>query len=201
MPILPAEPELYPPDLFAQRGNGAAPVPAAGNGEADEDDVPRWWCLHTKPRQEKAAARFLRDHQYPHYLPQITKESRTPAGRKIRSVVPLFPSYLFLLGDTKQRLESFRGGHLVSTLEVEDQEQIDGELGQIHRMLSSGLPVMPEPEYPVGSQVRILSGPLTGLIGTVVRRGNRDHFVALVHFLGRGATVELEGWQIEPATD
>ncbi len=42
-----------------------------------------------------------------------------------------------------------------------------------------------------------MTGPLTGITGTVIRRGNRDQFVAVVNFLGRGATVDLEDWQVE----
>ena len=47
----------------------------------------------------KAAARDLRSLRVPYYLPQVVREERTPQGRKTRSVVPLFTSYLFLLGD------------------------------------------------------------------------------------------------------
>jgi transcriptional antiterminator RfaH len=195
MPILPAEPEIFPPDLFERPD----PEPGTAPGVEDEYEIPKWWCLHTKPRQEKATARSLRERRLAHYLPQITRESRTPGGRKIRSIVPLFPGYVFLFADARQRLESFRGGQLVTTLEVDDQARIRKELEQIHRMCSSGLLVAAEPEYPVGSKVRILDGPLMGLIGTVTRRGNRNHFVAVVHFLGQGAAVELEGWQVEPA--
>jgi len=64
-------------------------------------------------------------------------------------------------------------------------------------MLSSGLPVQPEPAAPVGSRVRITTGPLTGIEGTVIRRGKYDQFVAVVRFLGRGATVDLQDWQVE----
>jgi transcriptional antiterminator RfaH len=67
-------------------------------------------------------------------------------------------------------------------------------------MLNSGLLVSPEPMMPVGATVRIVNGPLTGITGTVIRRGNRDQFVAVVHFLGRGATVDLEDWQVEQVT-
>ncbi|WP_145279967.1 transcription termination/antitermination protein NusG [Tautonia plasticadhaerens] len=199
MPLLPAEPDLYPPDLFDRPAPDPVPEPDAAPG--DEDEAARWWCLHTKPRQEKAAARFLRERRLAHYLPQVFKESRTPGGRKTRSVIPLFPGYLFLLSDSRQRIESFQGGQLVAVLAVDDQGRIQVELAQIHRMLSSGLPVAPEPTYPVGSRVRILSGPLEGLVGIVTQRGNRDHFVVAVHFLGRGAAVELEGWRIELARD
>src|SRR4051794_39827747 len=92
MPILPAEPDFHPPGLW-----DTGPV-ARNSPEAV------WWCLHTKPRQEKAMARELRQLGLTFYLPQVLKEDRTPQGRKIRSVIPLFTSYLFLLGDPRERL-------------------------------------------------------------------------------------------------
>lgn len=186
MPILPAEPDFYPPELWL-----------------DPESVPRpnsdsvWWCLHTKPRQEKATARELRKGGLTFYLPQAVKEDRTPQGRKIRSVIPLFSSYLFLLGDLQDRLAALQGNRLVTVLEVSDQKRLELDLRQIHRMLSSGLPVQPEPTVPVGAKVKITTGPLTGIEGTVIRRGNRDQFVAVVQFLGRGAKVDLQDWQVE----
>jgi transcription antitermination factor NusG len=202
MPILPAEPEIYPPNLFQVITVPEDQPPGSSDGEAEgQDDLPRWWCLHAKPRQEKAAARFLRDRRLTHYLPQVVKESRTPGGRKIRSVIPLFPSYLFFRGNRRDRLVAFVGGKLVSILEVDDQERLQHDLEQIHRMLSSGLPVVPEPEFPIGSRVRIVDGPLRGLTGTIAKRGNRDLFVVVVHMLGQGASVDLEAWQVEAIED
>ncbi|WP_152053734.1 transcription termination/antitermination protein NusG [Tautonia marina] len=195
MPILPAEPQLFPPDLLDRPMPPSASEPSSE--EEDDPDTPRWWCLHTKPRQEKAIARDFQKHQLAHYLPQVVNESRTPAGRKIRSVVPLFPSYLFFWGDEHQRLQVFRGDRLVSVLKVKDQQELHEDLRQVHRMLSSGLPVVPEPQFPIGSWVRITSGKLAGMIGKVEKRGNRDHFIAIVRMLGKGVSVELEPWQVE----
>jgi transcription antitermination factor NusG len=186
MPILPAEADFYPPDLW-------------DNPEATSRTKPEavWWCLHTKPRQEKAMGRELRKIGLTFYLPQVLKEDRTPQGRKIRSVIPLFSSYLFLHGDQHDRLAALRGNRLVTVLEVSDQDDLERDLRQIYRMLSSGLPVEQEQAVPVGARVRITTGPLTGVEGTVIRRGKRDQFVAVVRFLGRGATVDLEDWQVE----
>jgi transcription antitermination factor NusG len=188
MPILPAEPDMYPPDLWhngASRPNGSS----------------RWWCLHAKPRQEKAAARQLRKMRIAHYLPQVVNETRTPGGRKIRSVIPLFPGYLFLLGDEHNRRDAIHTNTLVGVLEVPDQDAIANDLRQIQQLVNSGLPVVAEPTYPVGTRIRIMSGPLKGIVGTVVRRAKRDQFVAVVHFLGRGATVDLQDWQVEKVDD
>lgn len=188
MPILPAEPEFYPPDLWDR--------PRPGGDPGGPSEVV-WRCLYVKPRQEKAVGRELLKLRLSYYLPQVIKEDRTPQGRKIRSVVPLFPGYLFLLGDLEARLAALRGNRLVSVLEVSDQAALERDLRQIHKMLTSGLPVAPEPVVPVGARVRIATGPLTGVEGTVIRRGRRDQFVAVVRFLGRGAVVDLEDWQVE----
>jgi len=187
MPILPAEPDIHPGNLW--------------QGNVLDQLTGRWWCLHAKPRQEKAVARALRFQNISYYLPQAVKVDRTPQGRKIRSVIPLFPGYLFLHGDELARLEALRTDRLANVLEVYDQDKLVGELRQIYRVLASGLVVLPEPAMPVGARVRIKSGPLTGVVGIVIRRDKRDHFVAVVQFLGRGATVELQDWQVERLDD
>jgi transcription antitermination factor NusG len=186
MPILPAEPNLYPHDLWNVRDH-------------DDSEGPGrlWWCLHTRPRQEKATARELRAQGIAYYLPQVVHEDRTPRGRRTRSVLPLFTSYVFLLGNERERLLALKGNRLVRVIDVADQTGLARDLRQIHQMLSSGLTVVSEPSPPVGARIRILTGPLTGLEGRVIRRGKRDQFVALVHFLGSGAAVDLEDWQVE----
>jgi transcriptional antiterminator RfaH len=192
MPILPTEPDLHPGDLWERHDREESQQEFQGR---------KWWCLHTKPRQEKASARDLRAQNIPYYLPQVVREERTPQGRKIRSVVPLFTSYLFLLGNDRDRILSMKGNRLVHVLDVPDQEALHHDLHQIHQMLASGLLVVAEPTVPVGARVRILSGPLTGIEGRVIRRGKRDQFVAVVHFLGSGATVDLEDWQVEQVAE
>jgi transcriptional antiterminator RfaH len=188
MPILPAEPDFYPVNLWSD--DSPSPLRAG-----------TWCCLHTLPRQEKAAARDLRSRGVSYYLPQVVHEDRTPQGRKTRSVIPLFTSYLFLCGTEQDRRDALRGNRLVKVLEVANQEQLVRDLRQIHRMLASGVAVVPEPVMPVGARVRITTGPLAGIEGTVTRRGKRDQFVAVVEFLGRGATVDLQDWQVELVPD
>ncbi|CAN5886827.1 transcription termination/antitermination NusG family protein [soil metagenome] len=189
MPILSAEPDFYPANLW--------------EGDASRwDGERRWWCLHTRSRQEKSTARHLQSRQISYYLPQVFRESRTPAGRRLRSLIPLFPGYLFLLADDRQRGEALKGNHLANVLEIPDQTGLVHDLRQIHQILTSGMPVAPEPTFPVGTRVRVINGPLIGLVGTIVRRrGHRDRFVATVRYLGQGATIELADWQVEQVED
>ncbi len=190
MPILAAEPDIYPGDLWTRL-------------DKPDEDERRWWCLHTRPRQEKSAARDLRSRRLAHYLPQSLRVSRTPAGRVTRSVIPLFPGYLFLYGSEVDRVEAVKGNHLANVLEVVDQAGLLADLRQVQRLVASGCPVSPVHTHPIGTRVRVVSGPLEGLQGTVVRRFNEqsDRFVAVVRMLGRGASVEMKDWQVELVSD
>jgi transcription antitermination factor NusG len=78
---------------------------------------------------------------------------------------------------------------------------LEQDLRQLHQLLSSGLPIAPEPTPVAGAPIRILDGPLRGLIGTVIRRGGRDRFVVSVRLLGRGVTVDLQDWPVETVSD
>ncbi|WP_165250213.1 transcription termination/antitermination protein NusG [Paludisphaera soli] len=187
MTILAAEADFHPETLWDES------PPAS----PDSPEV-RWCCLHTKPRQEKAVARELRQAGLSFYLPQILHESHTPQGRAIRSLIPLFPGYVFLKGDQNDRVTANRRNRLVGVLEVFDQEALRQDLQRIHAMLRSGLPLAAEPHVQPGMCVRIKSGPLAGIEGLVVRRGGGDHFVAIVRFLSRGTSVQLQDWQVEP---
>src|SRR5947207_391033 len=89
MPLLAAEPNVFPADLFE---------PGVEVAAADS----HWWVLHTRPRQEKALARQLLQHRVSFYLPTIAKRLRIK-GRNLTSHVPLFPGYAFLLADREQR--------------------------------------------------------------------------------------------------
>jgi transcriptional antiterminator RfaH len=190
MPILKNECDFYPEDLWLHESE----TPCAPDGQL-------WWCLHTKPRQEKAVARDLRNAGMDFYLPQVVHKTRTPQGRQIQSLVPLFTSYLFLHGGAEAAAAVVWGGRVVNVLQISDQESIRQDLLRIHRLLSSGLPIGQEKRIESGTIVRINSGPLAGLEGTVSRRSNGDHFVAIVGFLSQGASVELQDWQVEPILD
>ena len=179
---------MYPDDLFPGASSRSFIEP-----EADR----RWYCVHTRPRQEKALARDLRGSRIPFYLPLAVHEGRTPAGRKTSSLIPLFSGYLFLLVDEGERIQALKGDRISNVIHVSDQPTLFSELRQIHQMLTSGLPISPEAVAEVGARVRILSGPLAGLVGTVIRRDRRERFVALVKILGAGASVILEDWQVE----
>jgi hypothetical protein len=106
--------------------------------------------------------------------------------------VPLFPGYLFLLGDGEARLHALTTGCVVRSLDVADQQGLWGDLRQIQRLIASGAPVTPEERLAPGMTVEITRGSLAGLHGKIIRAASGHRFVVEVHFIQRGASVLLD---------
>jgi hypothetical protein len=185
MPILPAEPSVFPDQLFAD----PAALPTAER---------HWRVLHTKPRQEKSLARQLRQAEVPFYLPLIARRSKI-RGRLMTSFIPLFTGYCFLLSNEKERVKALATHRVVNALEVADQGKLWHDLQQIHRLIETGAPITPEGQLVPGTPVEIRSGPLAGLQGIIIRAGNQRRFVIQVDFIHRGASVEVEEYMLARA--
>jgi transcription antitermination factor NusG len=184
MPILPAEPDVFPGELFADE-------PSALSGPRD------WWVLHTRPRQEKSLARRLHAQGVPFYLPTVARRGRV-RGRVLTARVPLFPGYLFLWGDAADRQSALATNRVVRALAVAEQPRLWDDLRQIHRLLAAGRPVTPEDRLVPGAPVEIAHGPLVGLRGTISRTASGRRFVVQVDFIQRGASVMLDDFALVP---
>ncbi len=187
MPLLNQEPPLYPSELFDDNLDRAVLLEKT------------WWVLHTKPRQEKSLARELHRRQISFYLPQIQKRWRL-RGRTMSSYVPLFAGYMFLMADSKDRLAALTTNRIVHSIKVEDQDQLWGDLRQIHKLIATGAPVTPEDKLGPGDPVEIRSGPLMGLRGTILATATGRRFVVKVDFIQRGASVVIDDIALAPAS-
>jgi transcriptional antiterminator RfaH len=183
MPLLPLEPFLYPDNLLDQ------PPPDPG---ADP-----WWVLHTRPRAEKALARKLLGGQLDFFLPLYKKQWRS-RGRLLSSHMPLFPGYVFLRGDGDIRLKALETNQVANVLPVPDTARLRADLLRVYRVMQTGMMLAPEDRLQPGAAVEIVSGPLAGLQGVVLRRGKELRFFVEVQFLQRGVSVEIEGWMLQP---
>lgn len=184
MPVLQREPNIWPDGLFAELA------------EAGSDVLP-WWVLHTRARTEKLVARLLCRAGVSFFLP-LYERVRKIQRRTVRSHLPLFPGYVFLRGDDDARQTALETNLLANCLEVFDQEQFADDLVRTHQLLASGAPVMPESRLQPGMPAEIISGPLTGCRGKILRRGSGMRFVIEVNFLHQGASVEVEAHMVQP---
>jgi hypothetical protein len=183
MPILPSEADLFPPELLEQPASGAAA---------------QWWAMYTLARREKELMRRLRALEIGFYAPTVTKRTRSPGGRVRASHVPLFASYVFVLGSQEQRQKALTTNCISRCIEVPDSAQLVHDLRQIRQLIALDAPLTLEARIEPGRRVRVRSGPMTGLEGLVVKRRGKDWLVVAVEFLGQGASVLLEDFQVEP---
>lgn len=184
MPILTQEPCLFPETLLED--------------EPIWDLVDRqWWALYTRARQEKAISRALLARQVPFYLPLIKKIS-TVRGRSVNSHIPLFPGYVFLYGTAEERLFSLTTNRISRILPIDDADSFWRDLQQVHRLIASNAPLTVESRLVSGDRVRVTSGPLIGIEGTVLTRRGGDRLLVSIDFLQQGASVEIADFSLEP---
>jgi transcriptional antiterminator RfaH len=157
----------------------------------------RWWVLHVKPRAEKTVARLLAGKQVPFFLPLYVPHKGSHP-RSSPSYLPLFPGYVFLRGGDKERLVALETNRIANCIRVEDQDLMDRDLLRIHTSIESGAALLPEERIQPGTPAEIVSGPLTGHQGVVIRSGKNLKFVIEVNFLQRGASIEVDSSMIRP---
>ncbi len=185
MPILPAEPDIFPPELL-DRALVPSETPAS------------WWAMYTMARREKELARRLRGLGIGFYSPLVQKRTRSPGGRMRASFVPLFASYVFVQATEQQRYQALTTNCVSRCLAVPDGVRLVHDLRQIRQLIELGAPLTVEARIEPGRRVRVRTGPMSGMEGTVVKRRGKNWLVVAVEFLQQGASVLLEDFQVEP---
>ena len=192
MPILEAETAIYPENLLTDLTSQTAD----DNG-AERTEARRWWAVYTKARQEKAFARQLVQLDVPFYLPLVAKTNRI-RGRRVQSYIPLFGGYVFLFGTGDERTKSLTTNRISTILEVENQKQLSEDLGRVALLIAHDAPLTVEKRIEAGTPVRIKSGPMAGLEGTVVTRRGQSRLLVSVRMLQQGVSVEIDDFMLEP---
>lgn len=185
MPILSAEPAVFPESLLN------TPL-------HEETSTGRWWAIYTRAKAEKALARHLFGRGVSYYLP-LKQHSWRKEGRNFRSLLPVFPGYVFVHGDNDDRIAALESNMVSRVLDVPDQGRLWSDLRRVDRMLAGEVEVGPATEITIGEPVDIVAGPMQGLSGVVLRRGSQLRFIVEVAFLRQAVSIEVESWMLTPA--
>jgi transcriptional antiterminator RfaH len=186
MPILTRETDLYPPDLLER-------------DDLEQDTEDRWWAIYTRSRREKDLMRQLHKLGLAFYGPTVKRTHRSPSGRLRTTYLPLFTNYVFLRGDAEARYRAFETNCVSSCIPVVDGGELTRELRSLRHLIETEAPVTLEERLERGALVRVKSGPLRGLQGSVITRRGSRRLVVAVSFLQQGASVEIDDFLVEPA--
>ena len=183
MPILAKERAIFPDDLLETEFT-----------ESSERD---WRALFTKPRQEKALARNLASDGIPFFLPLVPKDNRI-RGKRVTSYIPLFTGYVFLYATEEERVRSLQSNRISTVLPVQDQRQLFLDLRQVHQLIKTDAPLTIERRLVAGQRVRIRSGAMLGVEGTVTTRRGKTRLLVAVDMLQSGVSVEIDDYMVGP---
>ena len=143
-----------------------------------------WYVLHVKPRTEKKVDECLSALRVFHYLPLLRKETRVQR-RKVVRFLPAFPGYVFTRLFPDERRRVLETHQIVRTIEVSQPRRMIHQLRQVEHALRLSGDLRVEEHFKAGEYVKVISGPLCGVEGLVIRRGAESKLILSVDILGR----------------
>ena len=161
---------------------------------------PAWFAIWTRSRHEKLVRdQLAKKTDVDVFLPTIGKWSRWK-DRKKKIDWPLFPGYVFA---------RFVADERVGILKVDVVVQIisnngilstipDEEIESIRTLVESELAYDPVPLIKEGDMVKVVHGPLKGVVGRLVRKGAHARLVLSVDLIGQAVSVEVDAADIKP---
>ncbi len=167
-----------------------------GRGAWLDDSVGAWFVIRTRTRHEQILSRDLHARGVAHFLPLI-KVARTYAGRHAVVEAPLFAGHLFVRGSAEQAKSAVGNRRIAKVVHVSDQNQLDGELRNLHLALNVDTPLHPLPFLSQGVRVEVRGGPLRGLQGVIESTDQRERIILQVQVLGQAVSVEVDPTLVE----
>lgn len=169
------------------------------NGEAHLPS-PRWFAVWTRSKQEKAVAATLNRLGIRNYLP-LKSELRKWSDRMQVVETPLFSGYLFvnisLSTNSRLRVLKVPGvGALVGN-HIGPSPIPDGQIEDIHRVLTAGVECSVQPLLKEGDRVRVVKGPLAGIEGILSRTSTQSRLLVSVEMIGQSLSMNLPCSNVE----
>lgn len=158
-----------------------------------------WYAAFTMPQSERSVARHLDNYRVETFLPVLEETHLWKNRQKKKIAKPLFPSYVFVCVTREERRLVYRAPGLVRLV-----GNASGPLPVLRseiemlRSAASMNQLEPYTDLVLGERVRIASGPMRGMEGTLVRKKNELRFVLSVSLIHQHAALEVSAEDIEP---
>jgi transcription antitermination factor NusG len=162
-------------------------------------NLPRWYAVFTTPRHEKRIVWHFGQRQIDSFLPLYQARHRWKNRSTVTLELPLFPNYLFVRIDTRDRFRVLNVPGVLSI--VSSGRELLAVPDHYINSLRDGLSahrIEPHPNLEIGERVRIKIGPMTGMEGVLARHKNELRVVLRLDMIGRSVAVEVSVADIEP---
>jgi len=178
-------------------GVACAAIPQAAGPAVER----KWFATFTLPQNEKSVLKQLDIRNVESFLPTYETVRVWKNRQRKKVTMPLFPTYLFVRINRAERgmvLQCPGVLHIVGN-HREPLPVADAEV----ELLRSGVcrhKVEPYRDLVIGDKVRIKSGMMAGVQGTLVRRSSRLRFVLTIQMINQHAAIEVNAEDVEPVT-
>ena len=153
-----------------------------------------WYAIYVRSRHEKSVHQELQQKGIESSLPLISV-TRQWSDRKKKVQVPLFRSYVFVNIDiSKDKLPVLQTDGVVKfvtfcskTVSIPEEQMF-----WLDQILLSELSIEHVQEFPVGTEVDVMFGPLKGLQGRVKTKNSSTKLVVWFDSIMQGVSVEID---------
>jgi transcription antitermination factor NusG len=161
----------------------------------------KWYAVFTVPQNEKSVVKHLALREIESFLPTYETVRVWKNRQRMRIVLPLFPTYLFVHIHGRERgkvLQTPGVLHIVGN----SREGIPVPDAEIEFLRSGfcGRKMEPYRDLVAGQKVRIKSGPMEGVQGVLVKHRNGMRFVLSIELINQQAAVEVDAECLELLT-
>ncbi|MEJ0027273.1 MAG: transcriptional activator RfaH [Rhizomicrobium sp.] len=169
-------------------------VPGAQAMRAADLYVSRWYVVQVQPHAENRAGFHLERQGYRLFCPRIHRTIRH-ARKVTRTLVPLFPGYLFLnLDIAHEQWRAVNGTTGVARLIAHGDTPQPVPIGVVEALraqLDEDGAVARHTAFEIGQAVRIVDGPFADLVGKLEKLDAPGRVRVLLDLLGRSVSVTL----------
>ena len=160
-----------------------------------------WFAVFTSSHHEKKVSQRFLEQRIENYLPLYSQVHHWTNRRRVTVQLPLFPNYVFVCIDRRQRGQVLQVPGVLSIVGrgYEPTPLPDFEI----ESLRSGLHLRkfePHSSLAVGTPVRIKVGPLEGMEGVLLRKKNNLRVVLTVPLIRQSVAVEVDAGDVEPTS-
>jgi transcription antitermination factor NusG len=158
-----------------------------------------WYAAYTRPRHEKRVAQQLEERGIEHFLPVYRSVRRWKDRRKGVNLV-LFPSYIFIHMELANRLRVLQLPGVVRFVSFNGLPATipDVDVEALKNGLSHNLHPEHHPYLTAGRRVKVMSGPLSGAQGILLRRKNNCRLVISLEVIMRSVSLEIDEGDVVP---
>jgi transcription antitermination factor NusG len=158
-----------------------------------------WYAVFTVPQNEKSVVKHLGVREIESFCPTYETVRIWKNRQRIKLILPLFPSYLFVHIHPRERDKVLQSPGVLQIVgkKREYSPLPDSEI-EFLRSSVCRQRIEPYRELVIGDRVRIKSGVMQGVEGTLVRRGSSMRFVLTIELINQHAAIQVDAEDLEP---